>query len=206
MTRRAEKQQRHVGRLKVLALMGVFLAPVVLAYVLFNSGWQPDSTVNYGDLVVPARPIGDVTLQALEGRPLKFSALRGKWTLVYFGPAECPSVCEKNLYKMQQVQLAQGREAHRVQRLFVVTSPQTLDVMRYKIKDYPGTRVATGPNETVGEWQRRFTSTREDPSAASERVFLVDPLGNLVLSYPADADPSGMRKDLARLLRLSRIG
>lgn len=206
MTDHAEKKRRHIGRLKVLALLGVFLAPVALAYLLFNMGWRPDSTVNYGDLVVPARPIGDVRLQTLAGRPLKFSALRGNWTLVYFGPAECPSVCEKNLYKMQQVQLAQGREAHRVQRLFVVTGSQALDVMRYKIKDYPGTRLATGPSDVVRAWRRQFTATRDESGAAPDRVFLVDPLGNLVLSYPADADASGMRKDLVRLLRVSQIG
>jgi len=43
------------------------------------------------------------------------------------------------------------------------------------------------------------------PDAAG-RSYLVDPLGNLMMSYPADAAPKGMLKDLKRLLRLSHIG
>ena len=42
--------------------------------------------------------------------------------------------------------------------------------------------------------------------AQTDHIYLVDPLGNLVLRYPRDADPSRIRKDIERLLKVSRIG
>jgi hypothetical protein len=37
-------------------------------------------------------------------------------------------------------------------------------------------------------------------------VYLVDPLGNLMMSYALDARPKGMLEDLKKLLRLSHVG
>ena len=37
-------------------------------------------------------------------------------------------------------------------------------------------------------------------------LFVVDPLGNLVMSYDARTDPRGLLIDLQKLLRLSHIG
>ena len=45
------------------------------------------------------------------------------------------------------------------------------------------------------------------PSGAhAPRVYLIDPLGNLMMSYAADAKSKGMLEDMKRLLRLSSIG
>jgi hypothetical protein len=41
---------------------------------------------------------------------------------------------------------------------------------------------------------------------AEGRIFVVDPLGNVVASYPADADQGRLLEDLERLLAVSRIG
>jgi hypothetical protein len=71
---------------------------------------------------------------------------------------------------------------------------------------YPGLMAFTGAPAEVQRLAREFASTRGTPLDGLERVYLVDPNGNLVLSYAPDADASGMRKDLARLLRLSQIG
>ena len=46
----------------------------------------------------------------------------------------------------------------------------------------------------------------EDPAFTRDHIYLVDPLGNLMLRFPRDPDPSRMIKDLQRLLRYSRIG
>jgi hypothetical protein len=44
-----------------------------------------------------------------------------------------------------------------------------------------------------------------DPARA-ERIYLIDPLGNLMMSYAPDAPPKGMLQDLKRLLGLSQVG
>jgi cytochrome oxidase Cu insertion factor (SCO1/SenC/PrrC family) len=195
-----------LARWKIVLLAALFAAPPLVAYVLYQSGWRSERTLNHGELVQPARPLDDVALATLEGRPHRLLALRGKWTLVYFGPAECLKPCIDNLYKMRQVHLAQGKDMERVQRVFIVTDPKALDLLRDTLKDYPGTLVLTGESDAIGQVARQFAVSAGSPLDNLHRLYLVDPLGNFMMSYPADADPTGLRKDLVRLLRVSRVG
>ncbi|MHB8622247.1 MAG: SCO family protein [Sulfuricaulis sp.] len=194
------------ARLRILLIAALFVAPMIGAYVLYLGGWRPSTTGNYGELVQPARPIADTTLNLLTGKSIRFSELRGKWLLVTFSEAECLSPCERNLYKMRQVIAAQGKDADRLQSLFVVTDTTALDGLRYAIQDYPGTQVVIGPPAMVTELAHQFVLPSGSSAENLNRIYLVDPLGNFMMSYAADADPSGMRKDLVRLLQVSRIG
>jgi len=202
----AQNEHPKRGRLKMLLLAGLFLAPVVGAYLLYGSGWRPDHTGNYGELIQPARPIADVTVQTLAGEQFGTHDLRGKWTLIYFGPAECLKPCTANLYKMHQIHMAQGKEAKRIRRVFVVTDPRSLDLLRNTIKDYPGTEVIHGSSATIESLARQFVVPAGSPLENLHRIYLIDPLGNFMMSYPADADPTGIRKDVTRLLKVSQIG
>jgi len=193
-------------RRKILLLVLLFALPMIAAYALYFSGWRPASTGNHGELVQPTRPILDVALTTLDGKKIFFSTLQGKWMLITFATAECLKPCERNLYKARQVIETQGREAERVRSVMVVTDAQALDWLRYAIKDYPDTQVFAGPAAAVSALARQFMLPAGSPLDNLNRIYLVDPLGNFLMSYPADADPSGIRKDLARLLRVSRIG
>jgi cytochrome oxidase Cu insertion factor (SCO1/SenC/PrrC family) len=194
------------GRRKLLLLAALFVLPMLVAYALYYSGWRPEAVHPHGELVQPARPVADAALVLLDGKPMRFSELRGKWTLVTFSAAECLSPCERNLVKMRQVIAAQGKESERVQSMLIVKDARTRDWLNYAIKDYPGMRIVTGPAEAVAALALEFTLPVGNPLDNLNRVYLVDPLGNLMMSYPADADPTGMRKDLAKLLRVSQIG
>lgn len=194
------------GRWKIFPLVALFTLPVLVAYALYFGEWRPASTGNHGELVQPARTIADVTLQTLEGKQIHFSDLYGKWTLIAFGAAKCPKSCEKNLYDMRQVIAALGKEAGRVRSVFVLTDVQALDWLRHVVKDYPGMQVIVGPAPEVVLLARQLTLPDGSPLEGRNRLYLVDPLGNFMMSYTADADPAGIRKDLVRLLRVSRIG
>jgi cytochrome oxidase Cu insertion factor (SCO1/SenC/PrrC family) len=184
-------------------LLLVFIAPIVVAFF-----WKPTSFMNSGELINPPRAITDVTLQSLDGKPVKFSDLKSKWTLIYFGPAACKkdSPCPASLYKMRQVRLAQGKNADRVQYVFVVTDPKGLDKLRAMLPDYPTMRVLTGAPKAIKALSDQFALKQGTPLEGTGRIYMVDPLGNLMMSYTADADATGMRKDLNRLLRVSRAG
>ncbi len=194
------------SRRKLLLIAALFILPVVASWALFLSGWRPAKTGNYGELVQPARLVMGGNLDTLDGKALVFSVLRGKWTYVYFDTADCLKPCGEQLYKMRQVVATQGRDADRVQRALVVTDRRALDLLRYALKDYPGMYVFTGPAAEVERIAKQFALPAGTPLDGLHRIYLMDPLGNFVLSYPADADPTGMRKDLARLLRASQIG
>jgi len=197
---------QSASRRKIVLLALLFALPVVVAYVLYFGGWRPGATGNHGELVQPPRPIADAALTLLDGKSARVRELHGKWTLLMFSPAECLTPCTRNLYTMRQVIAAQGEKAHRVQAVLVVTDGGALDLLRYAMKDYPGVRAIVGPPEAVKDMARQFTLPAGSPLDNLNRIYLVDPLGNFMMSYPADADPNGIRKDLARLLRASRIG
>jgi len=194
------------GRRTLLLVVALFLLPVVLATYLYVSGWRPEGrSLQHGELVQPARPVGDAELIGADGAPYRLGALRGKWALVYFSPLPCSDVCQNNLYKMQQVRLTQGRDASRVERVLIVADAAT-PALRALAQRYPGLLAVSGARATIQKLAREFVSSQGSALEVPGRVYLIDPIGNLVLSYAPDADPSGMRKDLARLLRLSQVG
>lgn len=197
---------RRRGRWVLVLLALLFASGVIASFVLVESGWRPARTKNYGELVQPARPIEDHALARLEGGTRRFGDLKGKWTLVYFGPAACPKACADNLYKMRQVTAAQGKEAHRVQRVFVLTDRRGLDRLRDTLREYPGMEVLTAEPAELRRLAEQFRLPDGTPLDGLDRVYVVDPIGNLMMSYPADADPRGMNKDLGFLLRASQIG
>ena len=190
----------------IVLLVMLFIFPVAASFILYATGWRPSGTINHGELVQPARPIKDFALMRLDGKQMRLADLRKKWTLIYFGSAECLSPCKDNLYKMRQVRLSLGGEGTRVQRMFVVTDTNALDLLKYELKEYPNMAVVTGPAKSIEALANQFDLPVGTPLDNLERIYVVDPLGLLMMSYPAGADPSGMRKDLKRLLKVSRIG
>jgi cytochrome oxidase Cu insertion factor (SCO1/SenC/PrrC family) len=194
------------GRRTLLLVTALFLLPVVLATYLYVSGWRPEGrSLQHGELVQPARPVADAGLTAADGTPYRFGSLRGKWVLVTFSPLPCNDVCQNNLYKMQQVRLTQGRDAPRVERVLIAADAAG-PALRELAQRYPGLLALGGARATIQKLAGEFVSSQGSALEATGRVYLVDPIGNLVLSYAPDADASGMRKDLARLLRLSQVG
>jgi len=195
------------ARRTLLLVIAIFLVPVLIATYLHVTGWRPNGrSLQHGDLLQPARPLADAELQTADGATFRLSSLRGRWAIVYFGRLPCNETCRNNLYKMQQVRLAQGRDAVRVQRLFVQLGGAEKGALAKIAADYPGIVALQGTETAVNKMARDFFIAQGTPLDGLERIYLVDPHGNLVLSYAPDADPTGMRKDLARLLKYSQIG
>ena len=192
-------------RLTLILLVMVFLAPLIAAWWL-HSGvqWRPAGTINHGVLVTPPRRL-DTNYQLVTpaGAPLRSNYLQGKWTLVYSGGPGCDTVCAENFYKMRQVYLAQGKNMRRVQRLFMLVSPQ--GTLPDAVHEYPEMDVARLPPSAQEALLAPFLIDAAEPLEAG-RVYLVDPLGNLMMYYYPDAEPTGMLKDLRRLLKVSSIG
>ena len=168
------------ARLKLALLFLACAAPFVLGWAVWYFEWGTGRPGNYGELLTP-RP--------LSGPPLE--ELRGKWVLVTFDAAACDAYCERKLYFMRQLRTAQGKEQARLERLWVITDAGA-----------PRAELLAAIEGT------RITRTRpaEFPGNPVEHIYLVDPLGNLMMRYPKDPDPSKMLKDLQRLLRYSKIG
>jgi hypothetical protein len=189
----APDARRARGAWPVLAILALCAAPVVAAWLAYFV-WPPASRANYGELIEP-RPLSDPPLAGADGVPLRLSQLRGKWLLVQLDGGGCGEACRRKLLYMRQLRLTQGKDMERVERVWLITDDAPVDPGL--LGEFAGTRAAR-----AGALAREFPAAR-DPA---EHLYLVDPLGNLMLRWGADADPNGMKRDLSRLLRASRIG
>jgi cytochrome oxidase Cu insertion factor (SCO1/SenC/PrrC family) len=193
------------SRSRFWLLVAVFFAPLLAAFSLYYAGgWRPAGSTNHGDLIHPPRPLPAASLQNLQGAAVPPDALHGKWTLVYIGAGQCDARCREALTLMRQTRLALGDDASRVQRLFLVTQPccdQT-----YLDADHPGLITARADDAAGKTIVGIFPRYDNQPVEAAGRIYIVDPLGNLMMSYAADAKPKGLLEDLKKLLKLSHIG
>jgi cytochrome oxidase Cu insertion factor (SCO1/SenC/PrrC family) len=190
----------------LLALL--FMTPGFVAWVMHNSsekGWRPEGTTNRGTLIHPARPLALPDTLTVGEQPMS-SYLQGLWTLVYLGDADCDAVCDENLYKMRQIRTAQNENMRRVQRLYLVRDEAIAAELQARLDtEYKDMDVQLITEEQLQQLDPYFRID-EGPLLEDERVFIIDPLGNLMMLYPPDADPSGMLKDLKKLLKYSKIG
>ena len=185
------------ARLK-LALIGLFFAlPFVLAWTAYWLHWTPGSTGNYGELLQPPPQVPAGGLVGMDGKPFSLASLRGKWVMLQFDAAACDGYCERKLYFMRQLRVAQGKDMHRVERVWVLTgggnpAPALMTAIdgTYVVRAAGGTVAAAFP---AG-------------GRVEDHIYLIDPLGNLMMRFPRDPDPSKMLKDLQRLLKISQIG
>lgn len=173
----------------------VCIAPFVASFAAYYF-YQPDGRVNYGELMAD-RQLPDAALKLTDGKAFALSQLRGKWLFVTVDDAACDAYCEKKLWQMRQVRKTQGKYPERIERVWLITGGgQPSPRLR---AEFEGTWLVDAAGSAVLE-------ALPHAGARSDHVYLVDPLGNLVLRYPREADPSRMRKDLERLLKVSRIG
>jgi cytochrome oxidase Cu insertion factor (SCO1/SenC/PrrC family) len=194
-------------RLKLLLIFFLFALPLLAAVIwhINIDRWRPVATTNYGELIVPARPLAPFDMLGLDGAHITQDFLRGKWTLVYIGSAECGVVCRGNLYKMRQARLALNEKMDRVQRLWVLSDAPHAAPSPVLLSEHPGLAVAKPDTAELEHFMIQFNHP-DDPPAGPDRIYLIDPLGNLMMQYPADADPKGLLRDLQRLMITSWVG
>jgi cytochrome oxidase Cu insertion factor (SCO1/SenC/PrrC family) len=176
---------RRLGQFKLLGLAAFFMLPVAASYLAY-SWWTPEQRSNYGELLSP-RPLNDATI----------AALKGKWVLVQFDSGACDADCERKHYFMRQVRKSQGKDQHRVERLWLVTD--AVAPSKNLLKAISGTRIERAASRSLAE---QFPAQ----DALAGHIYVVDPLGNLMMRLPRDPDPKQVIKDLQHLLKTSRIG
>lgn len=191
----------HWRRLRPLYLVMILcIIPVAASYLAYYV-FPPAGRTNYGALIEPQVPVPPLALKRLDGTPFDMASLRGDWVMVTVDRADCADPCRTKLWNMRQVRTATGKERDRIERVFLITddAPTTTLLLR----EFEGTHFLRASAKELAP----FLALPADGSAALEDcVWLIDPLGHLMLRWPKAADPSRMKKDLDRLLRASRIG
>lgn len=191
------------SRKQVWILIGVFFAPLMLAFLLYYGlGVRPPGSTNKGDLINPPVTLPEVALPGAEDQKLPANILRGKWTMLFIGDGACDNRCREALTLMRQTRLALNDDMTRVQRLFLA-SGNCCD-SNYLNQEQRGLLLGRIDNAEGQTLLETFPDGAEARTAG--RIYLVDPLGNLMMKYEADAPQKALLEDLKKLLKLSHIG
>ena len=192
-------ETRSARKLLVPILLALlFVGPFATAIFLYFYGgddWRPAGSVAHGVLIENPSSLGREPLQLPDGSATAFV---GKWSLLYVGKGDCDTACQQALYEIRQVRQALGRETSRVQRYFIATSgTPDAELIRSAHPDLIVIDAAvTGSNQVLAALG----------SYSEADVFVVDPLGNIMMRFPAGTSMKDMHKDLSLLLKASTIG
>ena len=202
------QKARRKNRNTLIALVVVFFGPMLLAYVAYQyySGHDPAETKNRGQLINPPHELPAFELATLAGEPLRLEDLKGKWTLTYIGEGKCTQPCADALAKIKQARLLQGGELKRINRLYLMTDIQADVSLEKVLQDHPGLIVARGGADQLEPVLRKFEIPYQRPAAEAHRVYIIDPQGFVMMSYPPGFDTVDLVKDIKHLLRASWFG
>jgi len=190
-------QQKRSGRIKMLLILAVCLAPVVASYFTYYV-IKPTTRNNYGTLLDAEKyPMPRLGAVGTDGKSAELTDYKGRWLLMQVDSGECNQVCKVKVLDMRQVRLTLGKEKERVERVWLVIDDKPIAPVVAQMAE--GMHVLRVKPEAVKAWLPA-------DGAPSDYLFVIDPLGNLILRYPKAANLYKLKADLTKLLTASSIG
>lgn len=190
-------RQRASGRLKMLLVVLVCALPVIASYFTYFVVRPGGSGTAYSALIQPAVAMPAVPARGLDGSDKPLRSLVGQWLLVVVDGGACAQACEKRLYLQRQLREMTGREADRIDKLWLVIDDAPLSpTLQQALAATPAMTILRLPRDVVAAWLKPAPG-----QALEDHVYIVDPLGDWMMRAPADADPSRLKRDIDRLLR-----
>lgn len=176
-------------------MLVLLFSPVVISYTLFFMGYRPGS-VNYGDLVEIEKLTGSAGVTQDTNKILRMRDLHGKWIMLTIDSGNCDEACQLKLYYMRQVRTMQNKEMNRIERLWLIDDNVRVDPELFK--NYEGTLFVNAQGSELLE---------QIPTRESQRkhIYLIDPMGNLMMRFPEKLEPRKMSDDIKRLLQVSQM-
>jgi len=192
-------QQRKRGRWMLWLVLLVCASPIIASYFTYYV-IKPEKRNNYGTLINQrAHPIPAMATTTLDGKPAALEQFKGKWVMLMAAPGACNEACHKQLFAMRQLRTMQGKEMERIERVWLITDREPLDTM--VIREYDGTHMLRADAQAIANW------LPVDPgTSVSDHIYMIDPLGHLMMRFPKDPEPRKVHKDIYKLLKASSVG
>ena len=175
------------GMRTLLGLAALFFVPLFLAFALYyGGGWRPAQSTNHGVLLA---------------HPVKITAPwpPARWTLVQVSTAHCADACRKTLYVTRQTWLSLAKELDRVQRVLI--APGDCCEAAFLAQEHPSL-LRIDSTSSAG----RALLGALPAGTPDQTIWLVGPLGNVIMTFDSRDNPKGLLADLKKLLNLSHIG
>ena len=200
-------QSKLDNRKELIFLVVVFSAPFIAAWLIYNhiSLVNIGDSSNYGDPISPTRLIPDLTLTGVvAGRA--DARLYGKWSLIYLLSDSCQRQCQDNIRMLRNLRASLGSNSDRIQAVLALKNPASTELTKKLATEFNWNGIFMVDREDLSATEANSLDLKEIEPALESGLYLVDPLGNMMMRYKIDSDGAGIMADLKRLLRYSRNG
>jgi hypothetical protein len=193
-----DAQRTVMGRWKMIAVLLVCAAPVIASYFMYYVV-RPEGRRNFGELITPQRFLPDQTAVSLGGQTGSLRSLKGQWLLVSVASGACDEACTRHLYLQRQLRESLGKDKDRMDWVWLISDDVPVDnKLRAALVGATALRV---PQAALATWLQPAEGHQ-----LSEHLYLVDPMGNWMMRFPAGLDltlAGKVKRDLERVLRAS---
>ena len=197
-TRTASKKNPYTPWFVVAA----FATPVVLAYALYFLGVTPPAYSNKGELLSPVVDVDAFALTDESNQPLNRDDITvHRWHMIVFAGASCDEACNQILYNLRQINIAVGKNAPRVRHMIVHLEQPGDEFQALIENEYPDARRAYSNSQTIAAALQEVGA-----NFRSNEIYIMDPLGNIMLRFTQDQSYKDLMHDLNKLLKVSQIG
>lgn len=199
----SEKSAQGNGRKILLILAVIFALPFTIAATLHLLNIKASSH-SYGDLVKPVIGLKFPILHDIQGKAFNAQQWQKKWSIVTIDSNGCAAPCQAQVHILKQVHISLDKDYKRVQQVLLVPAKADLSALQ---KQYPELVILSGTDNDTVKFADAFNVPVSGANVQSAgRIYLIDPLGNLMMTYPENMNPKGLRSDLMRLLKNSWAG
>ena len=192
-------QRTRNGRQKMWLVLAICAAPVIASYFTYFVV-KPQARTNYSALIEPTRQIPpDLPLHNLQGQAVAAGSLKGQWLLLVTSTSACDAGCEKRLWLQRQLRETLNADAERVDKVWLIVDDAmpSPELLRGVTENTNATVLRTDAGALINWLQPAPDDTMTD------HIYIVDPLGQLMMRAPVDADASRLKADVVKLLRAS---
>lgn len=195
---KADESRTRIGRWKMLFVLLICASPVIASYWTYYV-IRPEGRRNYGELIEPQRPLPAAPTVSLSGDVASLPSLKGQWLLISVANAACDTACQQRLYFQRQLRETLGKDKDRLDRVWLIQDKAEVSPLLL-----PALAQATVLRVNAADLSAWLPAA--PPHGLQDHLYLVDPLGNLMMRFPAQMDVAGAAKakrDLERVMRAS---
>lgn len=196
-------EQQKKNRRTILLLFSMTIVPFCIAwYMSSNLNWVGNGT-NQGQLITPV--VTTETSEFIgydEFSTRNMGELKGHWVLINVLPnSTCNTLCLDSIHNTKQLRLMMSKDISRIRRVALILSDVNESVAKAWWKD-DIRLLRSKPSDSLVQKLKKIRKA----GILEGMIFLMDPLGNLMMQYEPGFDPYKVKRDLGKLLRISQIG
>lgn len=205
------EHQSKSGYWPVLIMIGILTGVIVAGFLLFpktpderNSILGRLGTTNFGEFVVPAVSMTDLSLKTGDGSPWAFSEQKIKWRMIIPGMGSCVDECRELLHITRQVHISLGKYSRRFERVYIVLDDEIDPETSNHMEEHPFLKVVYGKQNELEALLKDTNAPLSTVSGGAPlRAYLVDQEGLIMMSYTLANDGKEMIEDIEHLMKYS---